>query len=266
MEATNTPAPRRNSRSTAARKAGRSATTKATPLDGSKIAATIERVWKEVQRFAAIVDITLPDVVCITGSGAMRTRAGVLTRLAHIRFDGWQLAEQEGRTHEIFVSGEAFSDGPILVLESVCHEAAHLVNYLAGVQDTARGNVVHNRKFVDAARIFGLDYQHAKPHPMFGLSDCTFTELGILAWIDTLEWLAAEIKAVCPTAAPLRKKTDEPGDPRYVPVDEPAEKKEAKPRRQAFGCGCGREIHVRPAELAEAPITCGRCGEDFGSR
>jgi len=38
---------------------------------------------------------------------------------------------------------------------------------------------------------------------------------------------------------------------------------EPKRHRRTYRCGCHRSIAAYPDDMAEAPIVCGRCGEDF---
>ena len=255
---TSTPRPRR---SIAAAKAARQ---QAAPGSGSQLVATVERLWAKVQEFALVDGIELPPVVCITGTGAYTSNAGEFVNLAHVRYDGWQERERDGLSHEIFVAGETFAAGAELVVTAVLHEAAHLVNFMKGVQDTTRRTQLHNMEFVKAARLFGMDYLHKTRHKLYGYSHCELTDLGRVAWAAEIATLEREIRATIPSRAPLVRATDDPTDPR-MKLPDAGETKVASPRRKriTYRCGgCSVEIGMLPDDFAQAEPTCG-CGGSF---
>lgn len=265
----------RPSRSAKATKAGKAAAKAAAPGLGSQITAALERTWAKVQAYAAtnaVMDdgqpVILPDVVFTTGSGVRATPGGIVLALAHIRFDTWEQDATDGKLHEMFVSGESLAIGAEDTIVSILHEAAHLVNKIKGIQDTARYGQVHNRDFVVAARIFGMDYQHAERDPALGYSDVQLDDLGRSWWADEIAQLEREIKGrvTHDRANFVKKNPDKPTDPRWTLTTDAAEKvTKVRRQRKVYRCQCDtpRTVAMFAEDWRAADVTCEACGSHF---
>lgn len=224
---------------------------------GSQIISTLERVWKRVQQFGrTYAEVEIPDVIIITGSG--QESRGI--RLAHVAFETWDERQREGRSHELFVSGETLGRGAESALTSVLHEATHIVARLKGVQDTSRDGRYHNQQFVETARTFALDYQHEKKNDLIGFSAVTLTDLGRAWWADELAQLEAEIRASIPTVELVPVTPGDPTDDR-VKIAKPAPAAPTR-RRNTYRCEC-RTVAMFPDEFEAGPVACGVCFHVF---
>ncbi len=63
----------------------------------------------------------------------------------------------------MLVSGEGLQRGPVDVLGTLLHEAAHGLAYARKVSDTSRQGRYHNRRYATLARELGLDVAHLDP-------------------------------------------------------------------------------------------------------
>lgn len=242
---------------------------------GSSTVAVLEDVWSKVRTFAKqYAETELPHVQLITGSGALTSPVGTV-RLGHFAPEVWEARKREGRTHELFVSGETLGLGAESALTTVLHEATHVLCWVRRStattdedrkrwSETTRQNRYHNRRFVDAAATFGLEYVHGRPHDLLGYSAVTLSDMGRVLWGEELWQLDATVPAVI-GGLQLRN-PDDPSDPRVVrgpdpdrPVSAPAAPQR---RRHTYTCGC-RSILVHADEMALGPITCNVCGNDY---
>jgi hypothetical protein len=145
---------------------------------GSQVVAALENAWRQLQK----VTPDLPDVVLIVGSGAASGEWG------HTWADRWvegrPPTDDEGaslaidgmtRKTEVFISGERLACGATLTLQTLCHEAAHVLARVRGVQDTSRQGRYHNRRFVELAALYGLEWAAPQAHPVIGFSAVTMT-------------------------------------------------------------------------------------------
>lgn len=256
MEPT-TAAVHRNSRSAAARKAGRRT---AVQGSGSELTALLERIWTKVQAFAAEHDqLELPTVHIITGTGA--ARQGI--KLGHMDLVGrWVIANREGRTHEMFISGETLGRGPESALTTILHEAAHLVRVVQGDEagGTCRQYRYHNTSFVEAGARFGLEYTHGKANATYGFSALTLSDMGKVLWGAELEALA-QVTATIPAVQLVPVNPDDPSNDRLAPVSPPlASPVRVQRRRVAAVCEC-RTINVFADEADD--LVCGKCSTVF---
>jgi hypothetical protein len=121
------------------------------------VVASLQKVWKRLQK----AQPTLPDATIVIkrdsrawghtttmkvwGSQATKGRGKAKTvSLANERF-------------EVMVSGENLSRGPVAVLGTLLHEAAHALNLADGIMDVD-SNGRHNKKFkARAEEAWGLD-------------------------------------------------------------------------------------------------------------
>jgi hypothetical protein len=63
----------------------------------------------------------------------------------------------------VLVSGEGLQRGPVDVLGTLLHEAAHGLAYVRKVSDTSRQGRYHNRRCATLARELGLEVAHLDP-------------------------------------------------------------------------------------------------------
>lgn len=214
------------------------------PISAPMVAA-LEGAW------AAIRDRhpQVPAVVLLLGAGSIGSPAGSL-RLGHFAAMRWHTsnnpASPDGRggerLPEVFVGGEGLRRGPVEVLGTLLHEAAHALAHVRGIQDTSRQGRWHNARFKALATELGIE---VTKDPRIGWSPTTVTPA-------TREQYAAVIAAL---GAALRlHRTSETTD---------GQGKTKKPGQPACVCGCGRRIRVAKSVLAAGPIFCGVCGSEF---
>jgi hypothetical protein len=133
-------------------------------------------------------------------------------------------------------------------------------------KDTTRQNRYHNGNFRDHAATFGLEYVHGRANEDVGYSAVTLSEMGAILWGEEL----AELERLTPAYIDMEfvPVTSDPADDRVrvAPVggtDDNAEPPTPRQNRRTYRCGCNRSILAYPTDMAEAPVTCGRCGGDF---
>jgi hypothetical protein len=211
----------------------RQPSTHTTTTDGaaSLLVAALEHTWQRIRTRHPDV----PEAVLVVASGA----EGKRLNLGHFAPHRWHV--QGADRHEVLVGGEGLQRGPIDVLGTLLHEAAHGLAQARGVQDTSRQGRYHNRRYATLARELGLDVATVKP---IGWSATTVPTPTAAAYAGQLEDLAAALVL-------WRRQEHRIG---------------AGPRSRnllAATCGCGCRIRVAKATLAEAPILCGTCEQPF---
>jgi hypothetical protein len=198
---------------------------------GSLLVAALEHTWHTIRTRHPDV----PEAVLVVASGA----EGKRLNLGHFAPHRWQVAGAD--RHEVLVGGEGLQRGPVDVLGTLLHEAAHGLAQARGVQDTSRQGRYHNRRYATLARELGLEVASVQP---IGWSATTVPTPTAAAYAGQLEDLAAALVL-------WRRQEHRIG---------------AGPRSRnllAATCGCGRRIRVAKATLAEAPILCGTCEQPF---
>lgn len=201
---------------------------------GSVLVAALERAWEAIR--ARHPDV--PEVVLVVAAGSDgRAKAGL--KLGHFAASRWHLGD--GRRAEVLVGGEGLQRGPVDVLGTLLHEAAHGLAQVRDIKDTSRGGRYHNRKYKTLAQELGLEVVEVAP---IGWSGTTLPEATALAYADVLDQLAG--------ALVLWRIAEQPDSGRR------------KTRNLlAAVCACSRRIRVAPRTLDEAPIVCGACGDPF---
>lgn len=131
-------------------------------------------------------------------------------------------------------------------------------------KETTRQGRYHNGNFRDHAATFGLEWTHGRAHEEVGYSAVTLSEMGTILWGEEL----AELERLTPAYIDMEfvPVTSDPADDRVrVAPTGGTDDTPPAPRqnRRTFRCGCNRSILAYPTDMAEAPITCGRCGGDF---
>jgi hypothetical protein len=207
--------------------------THTTTPDGtaSLLVAALEHTWQRIRTRHPDV----PDAVLVVASGA----EGKRLNLGHFAPHRWQVNGTD--RHEVLVGGEGLQRGPVDVLGTLLHEAAHGLAQARGVQDTSRPGRYHNRRYATLARELGLQVASIPP---IGWSATTIPEPTAKVYAGQLEDLAAALVL-------WRRHEHRIG---------------TGPRSRnllAATCGCGRRIRVAKATLAEAPILCTSCQQPF---
>jgi len=201
----------------------------------SRIIKVLEETWLEIRRW----NPEIPPVVIIIASGT----DGKHPRWGHHAPGRWNVAGEQ--LTEIMISGEGLHRTAREVLATLLHEAAHALAHARGIKDTSRQGRYHNAKFKACAEEAGLAVEH---DDNFGWTVTTLTPATELAY-------AAQLQALTDAMTLWRH-----GETTTGP----------KARRNtnliAAICPCGRSIRVAASTLAEAPITCQACDQDFQAK
>jgi hypothetical protein len=199
----------------------------------SLLVAALEHAWQTIRRRHPDV----PEAVLVVASGS----EGKRLNWGHFAPHRWQVNGSD--RHEVLVGGEGLQRGPLEVLGTLLHEAAHGLAQAREVQDTSRGGRYHNHRYATLARELGLDVAAVKP---IGWSATTVAEQTASVYAGQLEELAAALVL-------WRRQEHRLGTG-------------TRSRNLlAAACACGRRIRVAKATLAEAPILCGACQQPFQS-
>jgi hypothetical protein len=197
----------------------------------SLLVAALERTWQTIcSRHPEV-----PEAVLVVASGS----EGKRLHLGHFAPHRWQVNGDD--RHEVLVGGEGLQRGPVDVLGTLLHEAAHGLAQARGIQDTSRQGRYHNRRYATLAGELGLEVARVNP---IGWSATTVLEPTAAVYASQLEEMQAALVLWRRQEHHLR----------------------AGPRSRnllAATCSCGRRIRVAKTTLAEAPILCGLCDEPF---
>jgi hypothetical protein len=205
----------------------------ATTTDGaaSLLVAALEHAWQTIRTCHPDV----PEAVLVVASGT----EGKRLNWGHFAPHRWQVAGAD--RHEVLVGGEGLQRGPVEVLGTLLHEAAHGLAQARSIQDTSRGGRYHNHRYATLARELGLEVTAVKP---IGWSATTVPQQTASVYTGQLEELQAALVL-------WRRQEHRIGTGTRSRNLLPA------------ACGCGRRIRVAKATLTEAPILCGACQRPF---
>jgi hypothetical protein len=162
--------------------------------------------------------------------------------LGHFAAGRWQLTDQPTDRAEVLVSGEGLQRGPVDVLGTLLHEAAHGLASVRKVSDTSRQGRYHNRRYATLAGELGLEVAYLDP---IGWSATSVPEPTAARYVEVLAELGA--------ALVLWRRAE-----RTSPAG-PGRSRNAL----ACSCACGRRIRVARSVLELAPILCAGCGQPF---
>ena len=201
----------------------------------SRILKVLEDTWLEIRRWHP----EIPVAVIIIASGT----DGKHPRWGHHAPGRWNVAGEQ-RT-EIMISGEGLRRSSRDVLGTLLHEAAHALAHARGIKDTSRQGRYHNKHFKTHAEQLGLITEH---DARTGWSASTITDVTRIAYARQLAdltqamtlWRHSET-----TTGPTTRRNSN-----FI----------------AAICPCGRSIRAAASTLAEAPITCQACGQDFQAK
>jgi hypothetical protein len=197
----------------------------------SLLLAALEHAWQIIRTRHPDV----PEAVLVVASGS----EGKRLNWGHFAPHRWQVNGAD--RHEVLIGGEGPQRGPIEVLGTLLHEAAHGLAQARRIQDTSRQGRYHNRRYATLARELGLEVTTVKP---IGWSATTVPQPTASAYAGQLEELQAALVL-------WRRQEHRIG---------------TGPRSRNLlpaACGCGRRIRVAKATLAEAPVLCGACQNPF---
>jgi hypothetical protein len=199
----------------------------------SLLVAALERTWQTIRSRHPDV----PEAVLVVASGS----EGKRLNFGHFAPHRWQV--QGADRHEVLVGGEGLHRGPLEVLGTLLHEAAHGLAQARQVQDTSRGGRYHNRRYATLAGELGLEVASVKP---IGWSATTVPQHTASGYAGQLEELQAALVL-------WRRQEHRIGTGT------------CSRNLLACACPCGRRIRVAKATLAEAPVVCGACQQPFQS-
>jgi hypothetical protein len=197
----------------------------------SPLVAALEHAWAAIQ--ARHPDV--PDAVLVVASGGDAKRL----HLGHFAPDRWQV-NGAGR-HEVLVGGEGLQRGPVDVLATLLHEAAHGLARARCVKDTSRQGRYHNRRYATLATELGLDVAHDE---RIGWSLTSVPDATVSAYTAVVDEIRVALVLW-----------------RYL--DQLAGTRAPSRNLLACTCPCGRKLRAAKATLAEAPILCGACDQPF---
>ena len=243
---------------------------------GSAVISALEAAW------AAIQDRTpdLPEVVFISGTGLMGRGA----KWGHYRGHGWAVRTEcpegcqdhdhedglvrlhaEGRKPEVFIAGERLASGAEMTLQTMLHEGAHALAAARGEKDTSKEGRYHNRTFLGLATEMGLRFE-GQPDPTIGYSAVVLSEEAREEYAEVIEALDAAIRVYMDTFAGLSLGTAAQGGDGVSVAPGTGSAPKAKSRNNPKAvCGCEEPRILRASKkvLAEGPILCGLCREEF---
>jgi hypothetical protein len=208
-------------------------TRQAVPFTAPLISA-LDRVWAEIHAWQPDV----PTVVMTVCAGSIGAAPGTL-KLGHFAAGRWQ--HDADRLSELFIGGEGLKDGPVNVLGTLLHEAAHGLARIRGIKDTSRQGRFHNTRYKKLALELGLDVAATGS---IGWSATSVPDTTVIEYAHQLDELATVLTA-------WRHREADPGG------------RTSRNSGLSATCECGRRIRVSPSTYQAGPIICGLCDTEF---
>ncbi|MFJ6636579.1 hypothetical protein ACIQMR_35225 [Streptomyces sp. NPDC091376] len=156
--------------------------------------------------------------------------------------------EEDETVSGLVVSADTLREGDEALLTCILHEAAHLLCWVRGKQDTATRGAYHNATYLTAAEEVGLIWPADKARVQGrGYPDPELTDELRDLYKDDLIALSEAIPQVLP----------------HLVI--PDTQKPSRPDRLTIECQCTppRKLRISQTVLARGPITCGVCGQSF---
>ncbi|MEU1074306.1 MULTISPECIES: hypothetical protein [unclassified Streptomyces] len=204
------------------------------PTSPGPLAEVLRSLWDAVQTSVP----ELPDVRIAVSPRPTPTNHGP---------ERWR-EDVDGTVTGLVVSTETLKAGATATLTAVLHEAAHVLCWRRGTQDTTTRGAYHNKAFLDAATEVGLHWPEGRSRVAGrGFADPELAPSTAAQYADVLH----RLDEVIPHVLPLLVLPDE--NPSGVPARLTVQCKCADPRR----------FQIYPAALKRGPIVCGVCGEEF---
>jgi hypothetical protein len=219
----------------------------------SALVSACERAWESIQANHPGV----PDAVIVLGTGVERGR---LIKLGHWWDNRW-LADGAGRG-EVLLAGEALHLSPTEVFEVLLHEAAHGLNASRHIKDTSREGRYHNEKFKATAEEVGLRVHYMKPHAWARTS---MSEETADRYRDEIDALGESMRITRQLRGINLGKENGSGKGGN---EKSTSEQDREPRTRngvPAACGCGRRMRIAPSVLAQGPVICGLCGNEFAA-
>lgn len=232
----------------------------------SRLVAAIEAVWAQIHRRHADV----PDVIVTVGAGSIGAPRSAL-RLGHYAAARWHpttnttAAEEPRAIAELFIGGEGLARGPVDVLGTLLHEAAHGMATTRNVKDTSRAGAYHNARYKQLAEELGLQIDR---DPTIGWSLTTVPPATAAVDRDEIAQLRDAIAHVRESEHHARR--PDPGTPPTGANPTAGADSGTAGSRSAptYTCACTppRRMRMAPTVHAVAPVFCGACGQPFTAR
>jgi hypothetical protein len=171
-------------------------------------------------------------------------RPGQIT-LGHFHDGKWATTDTT-RLPELFIGGEGLQRGPLPLLGTLLHEAAHSVASTRGIKDTSRQGRYHNTRYRDLAQELGITVDR---DPSIGWSITTVPDSTAADYALQLTGLAAALSA-------------------YRLADHHQTGRGGSNNGIVAECACqpARKIRLSRSTFDHGPIECGVCGAEFTSR
>jgi hypothetical protein len=121
------------------------------------LVAALEAAWSAIRARHP----ELPAAVLVVGAGSGRAAGSGGVKLGHYaalrrHHDG---PDGGDRLPEVFIGGEGLARGPVGVLGTLLHEAAHALAHERGIQDTSCQGRWHNTRFKALATEVGVSVE-----------------------------------------------------------------------------------------------------------
>jgi hypothetical protein len=227
--------------------------------DELRVSAIVERLEQAWRAVAADVP-ELPEVAIVVASGDEGLK---VKRWGHWAAARWVVPGGD-RRGEILIAAERLGHGPIAVLGTLLHEAAHALAHVRGIADTSRQGRYHNERYRQLALELGLkvDKDETYGWTLTSLPDSTVDRYqGVL---DALERGFRGYRALPPGMGP-EEKAPTAGAGQDEPATTGTDELRAASGRLLVVCGCPtpRKLRVSKAIFELGPIDCGLCGQPF---
>jgi hypothetical protein len=208
-----------------------------------RLVGALAGLWRAIQ--ARTPD--LPEVMFAIGSGTTGRRRTV--KHGHFASRRWVRRdvgdEGEQHVHEVMIGGEGLVRGPADVLETMLHEAAHVLAETRGIADTSMGGRYHNQRFAALARELGLDV--AEGGGSNGWNATSVPDTTAQLYTPQLQALAGALGVY---------RLPEPTRP-------PGSAPSGRLLKAQCGCPTPRNIWGARSTLETEEVTCSRCEQPF---
>lgn len=200
------------------------------------LATALNALWEHIR--AAVPELPAAHVLITPGRPSSDHGWGRWTKL------------DNGTVAGLAVSTATLSSGASSALDSLLHDAAHLLNWGSGVEDTTSRGQYHKREFLTAADRMGLMWPTGKPREgSRGYATPELTDETLTRYAEDVAALEMCIPLELPTLLGPARATD----PRAG-------------RRLALSCECvpePRRMLMGPTVFERGPVLCGVCGQQF---
>ncbi len=209
-----------------------------------QLMAALRDIWQAIRARHPGV----PDVVLLPAPNPLRTN-NVLGYFAAVR---WQRNTGGARLSEVVVVAEHMNRGAEDILSTLLHEAAHAMNFHAGIRDVSK-SAYHNKLFRAAAEGLGLKVERVDH---YGYAETTVPELTAQRYIALTSQLdRALMFRSSEVSVPTPSDGEDSGDT--------ATESKPQPRSRKATCPCGFIIRVARKTMTETVIRCDQCAQPF---